>query len=643
MAYKAVLYHKTGFTISDIPANVHILENAAAKITVCGNTYALDLETGTLTPNGTQNGGPLQIVQPYPLSSIDIPGTWSDLWDVDYVAIGNDNIPDKGESDYEFQENTPVYVYKATPAPMPAGDVVQIGLTLIAITTIGGDFKVTGGMVQRTTQHGEEWGKYDEDDPLCTPSQPLVITTYGPILRDEGNWTFMQATVDLKKLNQQAEQGTLKALVFKATEDSFDLKPSLPAIENETQYTLNGQALPSTGGVRCFTAAEIGNAVAIVRSLNLEGAIIGQVAIPTKGISYTEKSSENGIASIDAERIVDSSGIPTGFTDAEHLPLTTRTRVFYGKYNRYGLITCAGNKCEYPAEDVTEDGKTPNVVRVNDPRPDGAPYFRFGQYKGSLTALNYIRGCQWRNVPLVYTGASGSFLAKENFTYSQDQSAGSYAYGQENQAIALRRAGQDFALSSIESLTQIAAGAYGGDMGAVQSGLKSGLTAGIGYQRTSEDILRALDYTRDQYMRARANQQANFNYSQNVVVPTINFPLNSDLLRDIWGNGVVPYQIGYSNADQARINKLLTMYGYKITRALTKEDIYPSDPTAPSGKPPTTAYLHSYVYIEATGATMASETYPQWLCDLAGEELKYGVRIWWKKPDPSLYEEKKAT
>lgn len=65
--YTAILYHNTGFSGNNIPADVSVLTNCAKKI-----------EQKTLN-----------IVQNYPLTYIDIHGKFNDYKDVDYIKSGN--------------------------------------------------------------------------------------------------------------------------------------------------------------------------------------------------------------------------------------------------------------------------------------------------------------------------------------------------------------------------------------------------------------------------------------------------------------------------------------------------------------------------------------------------------------------------
>lgn len=384
MSYSVTLYHSTGFTALDIPASESVLASAASVVTTVST---------------------LEIVQDYPLVYIDIKAAWADVEDVDYAKVGS-------------------YIYAVSPSPMQAGDVCRLSLTLSAITTAAGAFTVVGGTTVRTTQHTDEWGEWGESDELTAPSLPLLLDVSAAILQDGAGRTVTESTIDLDVLESELSSSGLRAFTFtdqseSATGEGYVITvPYTQAVDGATAYTLDGQNLPGPGGVKLYTSVS-GEVLGLIRSLGIEGGIVGQIALPESDIALQKPESATSVTTAAAVTQRASSGL-----DPQYATVKNR-RVLYGDYMTWGLITCAGNRAEYKVEDISEDGSSPEVTRKSDPRPNGAPYFRFTYYMGksevSDTAsfwTSCVRGMQWRNVPLVWSGTSGSYLAKENFGYT---------------------------------------------------------------------------------------------------------------------------------------------------------------------------------------------------------------------------------
>ena len=132
------------------------------------------------------------------------------------------------------------------------------------------------------------------------------------------------------------------------------------------------------------------------------------------------------------------------------------------------------------------------------------------------------------------------------------------------------------------------------------------------------------------YMKERTNELMELNLANSVVVPTVNFPYNSDILRDSYGNGVLVYRYRYSDNDVRRIDKLLTMYGYQVSKPLEADDFV------------NRRYFNfikcSNVSLNAS-PTMSNQGVrrPRWFLDGAAAQLRGGVRIWHVIPNESYY------
>lgn len=608
MAYSTTLYHKTGFTVSNPPATLAVLQAAATT---------------------TTTGPDLEIVQPYPLTYIDIPGTYPDIMDVDYVKVGD-------------------YIYAATPYPMPAGDVVELALVFEPIPTFAGAFTVVSGIIERTTQHDDEFGEYCQEDPLTAPMDPLEIDA--KLLFNATYWggvswdyiTVCATMVDFTKATETEEGSgdyTFPGVTFTDpynSENSVTV-PSIPGNSGDRKTTFKisiggtETELPISPGTVLVPLAQFEKVKDLLRSLGAEGSV-SLYNLPTfYGSSFPTDTDITYYTQLEA-----TDKKETGFSI--NYATVTNKRVLYGQYNQWGLLSASGSKKEYAVEDILEEGgETPVVVMNADLRPEGKPYFRFRTYKGNtspdLFFLCAIPGAPWEQLPIVWTGASGSWIAQQNQAYQMLSGEAAMQNEMKEQQIAYNRKQWDYAAGKGEypgfpSLGKDENIAVTGPYRAVTvmqdafSGFFNDLKDA---KRAAQDYARTTNYQIAAYNSARENELLNYGYSQSAVAPELSMPYQSDLARDVMGNGVILYRYRYSANDVKRIDKLLTMYGYRISRAATITDIYPTGKTS------------GFVYFQAQGITLSSDTVPKWALELLEAQLTAGARIWWQKPDASLY------
>ena len=119
------------------------------------------------------------------------------------------------------------------------------------------------------------------------------------------------------------------------------------------------------------------------------------------------------------------------------------------------------------------------------------------------------------------------------------------------------------------------------------------------------------------YQAQKLNDELAYGIEQNVVLPTVMFPYNTETLRDFYGNGVLVYRFWYTQDDIARIRKIIRAYGVKYSM---KTDI--SHFAIETGG--------QFAYVEATGVSVAN--LPQWLANGVAAQLANGVRIWNTRP-----------
>lgn len=368
----------------------------------------------------------------------------------------------------------------------------------------------------------------------------------------------------------------------------------------------------------------------------------------------------------------------------ENLPLifddnVKNKRVMYGELCKFGMVTSNGNQCEFNPERLissltqTEDENYVNVVMVCDPRPDGRPYFRF-QFVDGMSAVTdlditspspndfsvnpdfwrgSIPGEGWFQLPLVFTSAQGTEIAEK---YYKQQYKLDKFINNKQEALMWGEQLQSSANSFGQTYDQ-----FGNKPDRVLSSSMTTTNSTRNYDRNTKQG--TIDTTkvasRHEYLApggpapmsggiigAAANillsplitsgrqnvREASYEWnvdknlydlaiSQSVVVPEVATPYSKGTIRDFYGNGVLVYRYRPEDTDLAIQDKLLTMYGYKVTEPLKKEFFNNRE------------YFN---YIQLNSASIGGDL-PQWFKGGILQQLGNGVRIWHTKPNESYY------
>lgn len=433
---------------------------------------------------------------------------------------------------------------------------------------------------------------------------------------------------------------------------------------------------------RCYSNVEvIKEGMAQVRALGVEGGIINQWTVPKSMIGaievsdskkypddYTATGSSTSVSATDTvyTKVTGATGtITPGSTLASGYASPKNLRVMYGKNNSYGIMTTAGNSMEAKPEELMSTEGTPTIDFGADPRPSGKPYYRFHSINGDTDFWrNCIAGSQWANVPFVYQGASGTVLNRLNYENQRyienvaNQYAGAKRQQQAvetNQALEAQRQlqnagiggmfgnaissgfGASNAIGSSPSVGSILgmgssnvtvdARYVGGLIGSAINSFANGMSAGIGQAYNQQQMQNAqVDYTLDSnqlqamYEAQRENELSQLYVNNLVYTPTVQFPYNADILRDVKENGVLIYKYRLSDADVSRLDRILTMYGYKETETLTTGNFNRRS---------------KFDYVSC--ATISVGGLPKWYNDGIAAQLKAGIRIWHILPTPSAY------
>lgn len=622
-SYAVRLYQNTGFNGVNIP-------DSPAVLNLC--TY-IDVD-------------PVQILQDRGLDHIDVKATWSQVENCDYVKVGSwyYSVPSSGAQ--MLSEATARLTLLSDPLTSAGGFTISTDGS--SVTT---SFTILDGVTERCTVATDEWGSYTASDPLIAPQQPLVLETEwlnGEAPADDVDNVFVESTADILHILGEGEGTTY-------TDEATGETVTVPEIIPTTYYT--GYYIDSTyvhnAGTRVYNRADEHTEEDITSAYQLSngipaglerinalgvasGTILNQWRVPKNFASYSVRYETLGSGY--ENQIIDSlTGSDDTFTSTLTPDYTTvnNKRLLYGDYNKYGLITCSGSSAEFKPEDL--GGETaPSITCKSDPRPKGKPYYRFTTINGNTDFWrNSLPGSEWESVPLVYQGASGSALTRLNFDNDRKITDLQKSQYEDNYLLSQISAATGIATNAVAMAAT--GGMMGGMMGvgaeagqvatgmgsaysqaggqAISSGM--GILSGISTMVTN--AIQKGQYE-DMYRAQKANELSQLYQSTQIFAPTVNFPYNADILRDVKHNGVLVYKYHMTVADTQRCDKLLTMYGYYTAQPL---DV--------------TNFAHRKYFDYVSCSTVSVTGLPKWWCDEIATQLKVGVRVWHVLPSATYY------
>lgn len=602
MSYTVEAYKNTGLNAVNIPESLEWLRS----------NY-----TATTFPA-------LEILQNEGLNQVSIHGTWDEVKDIDYIVIGGE-------------------CYSVDGAPvMTSVDVATLAIVEDPLTSEGGAgaIEYLDGITERHTVGDDTLYKYTDSDPLTAPMEPLQLVTGSMLFdnaTDDNSLTAVESTIDLVALGAQFDSdGNFNGTGITFTDGSGETV-TVPYTEGVSQANTARTNYHIEGAPNEYTRSPntaqydvsydiVQKGLAGVRALGTESAIISQVQYPA---GYETHSVPSGTDTAAAGMISVINGVDTEADSGLSLnPYGTvqNNRLLYGDYNKYGILSASGDRGEYLPEQIADaDDTSPSVRVISDPRPDGKPYFRFKKYLSDTSFTGFfqsaIAGLQWKNVPLTYSQASGSYLTTQNFTNGAQEAASAYNYNQQSLANNLQYGTQKNVLSGFSSGIKAVTNFLSGDFSGFASGLEGMGSTALNQMELEANNENSTRRTEQQYKLARQKEMQAYGVGLNAVAPTVLFPFNANIIRDFIGNGVVPYRYKYSTDDVTRIDKLLTMYGYVDQVALTA-DVFNA--------------RQNFDYVRANGVSIGGNI-PLWKKDLIASQLGAGVRVWHVKPSTSYY------
>lgn len=608
MSYSCRIYKASGFNSCNIPDSPDLLNTV----------NFIDVPT-------------LNIMQDRFLSEIRVKATWSQVKNADYAYLYNDTTGAK-------------WYYAVETINMTSKDVAVLGVVPDYINSIGGvdNLKIVDGITERVHVSDDTFGRYTASDPLTTPSEPLQIEKVWVQVGQETN-TFLESTIDVMFQVAETTGHTYKDTDTETGETASVVVPAIAKLSNFTDYNVSGETVTPINNKTCvFNASDKSRTspakynvsetlyagLADMRSLGVDNAVINHASIPSEYVTpknaydipkvlfkvegSTDGYSINYVSELEGNWTTNDSGIPYVYTTAKN------NRVNYGEFSKYGIITVSGESCEYEAEDIIETGKTaPSITKVGDPRLDGKPYFRFTTVNGDSSKIGFFRNCvaglQWKQVPLVFNQASGSVLNTLRYENSKAVSVQAFSHAQFTDAMGV-------ASGALNLVTGGAVSSSSSDGRFGQATAVSNPLSGLGGVLDMVSSVESM-YNRQKMTNiSRRNELADLEIANTVVTPTVNFPMNAEFMRDFFGNGCLIYRYKYSNNDIARIDKLLTMYGYRFAKALTKSDF---------------TNRTSFNFVKCSNVTVTGHA--RWINDGIHEQLANGVRVWHVLPDSKYY------
>lgn len=596
---------------------------------------------------------PVDILQIEGLTTLTVKATRAQVKNVEYVKL-----TDQDTGDY--------YYYEAG-IPVPtSNDVQNIPLICDALLTLADiydgvqNIPYLDGIITRhhVAKDNDIYGAYTEEDPLLIPSKELdmdMVKLFDDA--DDQKNIIVESTIalDTQANNYQAHVYTDQTSGNEVT------VPTVVAVPQNSTAVFGDLASYNTyetAGTEYFdgTNATVKQGIAAVRGLGVESGILNSYVLPASQATFTPTQTGQIITLQGVKDTEDST------MDFEYANVDNK-RVLYGALNSIELISVAsGMSASFKPEDLKdgETGDAPTVIKLTDPRPNGRPYYMFKYFKGTEnepTLKNAVAGMEWANAPLVYTGKSGSTLDQINLQTRQHILNVEQSQAEYNNAMGGLRAFTGGASGVAQSGLQFGSAAMGYNSALAAQGnaaadyfkygggefVTNGFTgaqaaanrAGIGAMSAGIGLIGSVlngglniaeyfhnkDYLAESYNARVASELAQFATGQ-ITAPALNFP-RSETLRDFIGNGVFVVRYRPKQSDIEKLDKILTMYGYKDTMPLV-------------GGQSVLNNRSKFNFVQIKGCSIGGDT-PRWLREAAAAQLNAGVRIWHELPNRAAY------
>lgn len=622
--YNATIFINTGFNAVNIPDNPSLLAQAQS-VTV---------------PT-------LEIYQARGLSSFVVKASYASIKNADYLYLSNPNDVE----DFAY--------YSIQNITMTGMDTAVLSVAMDYILTAGGSTGVsslsfTDGICERhhVALADDIFGKYEEEDPYMIPSETMRIETDTPDLKgglSEDNVTLLESTVDLYAMKVPAD---LEGIDFLTGQNVCTVPKAKSVGQYKTRAIMQKPgtgyetALPNVifymvdpGPIPSQVAGDvtwIPNALAYVRSLGIESCILAQYNVPYFMIDGSTEVLDGGVHHYVSAIKGSNRQVTVNLPFERTYGSTIRNkRLFYGENVKYTIVSIAsGNSASFLPEEIYASGASAPTIEMRvDPRPKGCPYFRFNAYRGVTTDqnngdpnsffTNAVKGLEWQNAPLVYEGASGSLINQYKFNARMTAGYEDVNYAYMSSELQNQQGNLSATAGTIGSL--LSAVGYGvspsGGLGAMLGSVADAATNELNRNFMNAQYNLSRSHQENSWDIARNSELGSLLIQNNCVAPSMNFPI-SEAIRDYVGNTCLVYRTCYTDTDAARIDKILTMYGYKHTVQIENSFL---------------TNRSKFNYIQARGVSINNLNIPKWLRDGVAAQFAAGIRIWHVLPDPAIY------
>lgn len=288
------------------------------------------------------------------------------------------------------------------------------------------------------------------------------------------------------------------------------------------------------------------------------------------------------------------------------------TRMFTEPCFKYGILTCAGNRYEAnPRQLIYRSvgdsfmvNAFPSISIWVDPRSTGRPYYAFTWVNGLKTTLfnGAVAGAQWRQVPMVFRGASGSEIIQQQYDLRAsrreaefgiqamqanfaERNAELQAEMASNPALRYSRllggvgggAGLNYNFSHMNTSNEYYSGPGNsssvlsvnplGVIGMAANAMNAGMMNAYNEHGANLELARAQTYATslEAVQRAQRDEELySLGVQLNNVVPEIRFGGDINTLRDFYQNGILVYRYIPTVNDVQRFMVILNNFGIKV-------------------------------------------------------------------------------
>lgn len=577
--YTCKAYIGTGFSPLNIPDSVATLQNATSKTLTFDSVYLL---------------------QDLALQDVKVKGTWDQCEAIDYVQV--DNV-----------------FYFCTGVRMSNENTAILTLELDALTTIGINNLIinSGWCTRRHVNDDTMFSNVIEED--WGPTEPPVQEVSNIGVSSENPATILASQVSLETDDMQFYCDTYQNPDL--TDSTISVprvmpipKPSSLSMQvGDTTFTKD---VPATGlYVLKYAGGDysesLNNKVQIVRSLGLDQSIVGCYNVPGDFLTILERPGDKsqydllGSSYIIKDTKLSFTWGASGYT-------VRNNKVFAGQYSKFAVVSPAsGDRTDFDAHDIKNDGSTFQVGLFADIGPQGKPYCRPVSYlnldaDGLNGFIGATQGAEWQNAPLAFQLASGATV--------------SIRQGEQRWGIEQRNLGvQEQQL--LDGWVSMAGGVLGSMLNV---GTSTSLTSAIGNGLSAIPNAFVQGRNRAYAEVAYENNEMNLMYdkfntyaSTMFISPEIKFP-RTNSLQDYVGNGFYVVHTHLSPKDTEKFDRYLTMFGYKVNEILSIGCF--------SGR-----QYFNFVQAQSVDITVNANI-PLRVKMKAIEQLSQGVRVWHTKP-----------